>query len=259
MRNNAFLYAFTALILSSLSLACGDSTLDDLLQDKAQVRVIHLSYDGPSVDIYANDAKAITDLPFTRASEYVEVDANKEIKFKVTETGKTDAALPESTQTLEKDKSYTVLAIGKIADQKALAVLSDDNAAPAQGKAKIRVFHGAPDAPTVEIKSEKADGTQLFKVAFGEGSAYQEVDAGDVKIVLTAEGSTEALASYQAITLEAGKIYTIVAHGTFDSSDQVDFGLRAFIDNGEGKGKDFADLVPEGTTTQNEAKARAEG
>ncbi|MEM1009971.1 MAG: DUF4397 domain-containing protein, partial [Myxococcota bacterium] len=245
------------LVCTMMLFSCGDpNPSNNQDQSKTKIRVIHLSYDAASVDIFSNETKSVTALSYTNASAYTEVQANVELRIKVTETGKNEAIFPEQAKILGKDQHHTIFAVGKASERKPLVFLEDDNTDPPQGKAKVRVFHGSPDAPTVQIKTDKADGSEWFKIAFGTGTAYKEVDAGAIKIVLTEEGKSEALASYQAFTFEAGKVYTIVTHGTFDSNDQVNFGLRAFIDNGAQKGKDFADLIPEANAPSGEAKVR---
>ena len=224
-------------------------------EGKAKLRVVHLSYDGPAVDVYVGENKAITALAYGAGSAYLEVDAGKDLAIKVTETGKTEPALISTTRKLEKDKSYTIVAADKAASITAI-VLDDDNTAPAAGKAKVRVFHGAPDAPAVEVKPGAPDAAALFQAAFKSATGYKEVDAGSVAIVLTEVGKTEAVISFQPIALDAGKIYTIFAKGTLSTEDQAAFGLRAFVDNGEGAGKDNVDLQPAGSGGEDKAKVR---
>jgi hypothetical protein len=114
---------------------------------------------------------------------------------------------------------------------------------PATGKAKLRVIHAA-DAPTVDIKAGTPDSQPVFgAVEKGKGTAYIELAPGKVKVIITAAGDNKAVVTYQEIELEAGKVYTAVAHGTLDAADTFDFGVRVFVDNDEGKA--FVDLKAE--------------
>ena len=241
-----------SLVLSVFAMGC-DTTPP--ATGKAKLRVVHLSYDGPGVDVMVGESKPITNLKYKEGSVYAEVEAGKELAIKVFETGKTDKALIDTKQTLGKDKSYTIVAIGKAAEISAV-VLEDDNAAPTAGKAKLRVFHGSPDAPSVDVKPGKPDAEKLFTVAYKASSGYKEIDPAQVAIVLTAAGKTEAAANFKPIKLDAGQVYTVFALGTFDGTDQVAFGLRAFVDNGSGQGKDNVDLEADGGANTDKAKVR---
>jgi hypothetical protein len=47
--------------------------------------------------------------------------------------------------------------------------------------------------------------------------------------------------TFESVTLDAGGQYTIVALGTLDADDDYDFGVRVFIDSGDGDS--FVDLT----------------
>ncbi|MCB9639116.1 MAG: DUF4397 domain-containing protein [Myxococcales bacterium] len=245
-------FLLCGLLMGLFSLGCDNTPVTT---DKAKLRIVHLSYDGPAVDVMIGENKPISNLKYKAGSAYIETDAGKELTIKIFETGKTDKALAEIKQTLTKDKNYTIVAVGKAAEISAM-MLEDDNAAPTAGKVKIRVFHGSPDAPNFDVKVGKADAEKLFTVAYKSTSGYKEVDPTDTSFVLTEEGKTDAAAIYKAIKLEAGRVYTIFANGTFDTTDQVAFGLRAFVDNGDGAGKDNIDLEAEGGGNVDKAKLR---
>ncbi len=82
--------------------------------DKARVRVIHASPDAPNVDVLANDAKVLSNVPFKTASAYLEVPAGNYV-FKLNVAGTATTALTSPSIALEAGKVYTAIAIGSTA------------------------------------------------------------------------------------------------------------------------------------------------
>ncbi|MEZ4551575.1 MAG: DUF4397 domain-containing protein [Desulfobacterales bacterium] len=63
---------------------------------------------------------------------------------------------------------------------------------------------------------------------------YIEVDGGDYSFVVTPAGTNTEVIKYKPVTLENGKVYTVVASGTLDALDDNDFMVRAYVDNDTG-------------------------
>jgi hypothetical protein len=107
----------------------------------------------------------------------------------------------------------------------------DDLTAPAPGKAKLRFVHLAPTVPSVDVAYQ--NGTGLFtNVSYGRAGGsvlagerfnafslgpFSTVDAGTVRLVVKQHQSGEELSlsgnPFGALSLEAGKIYTIYLNG----------------------------------------------
>ena len=87
-------------------------------------------------------------------------------------------------------------------------VAVDDTGSPAAGQAWVRVLHGSPDAPAVDVKADDAD--ILTDVAFGTLSDYLPVDAGTYNIKVCAAG-TDTCVIDADLTFEDGKRYTVAA------------------------------------------------
>lgn len=82
-----------------------------VVADKARVRVVHASPDAPNVDVLANDAVVLTNVPFKVASEYLEVVPGNYV-FKLNVAGTATTAFTSPSRALEAGKVYTVVAIG---------------------------------------------------------------------------------------------------------------------------------------------------
>ena len=109
---------------------------------------------------------------------------------------------------------------------------ANDKGAPAAGNAAVRVLHGSPDAPEVDVyvgatlaTAAKADA--LSGLSFGEISGYVEVPAGTyaVKVCATAD-ATICPIEVPALPLAAATRYTVAASDALASID-----ANVFVDD----------------------------
>lgn len=180
-------------------------------QGNAKVRVVHASPDAPAVDVYVNGNRALANVPFFTASDYLDLPGGS-YDIKVTPAGDANTAVIDAKGvTIEGGKAYTIAATGKLAEIQP-TVLVDNLAAPAAGKAHVRVIHASPDAPAVDIKL-KGGATLIPGLAFPNASDYLPVDAGSYDIVVTPAGTDTVAIDLSGTALEAGKIYDVFAVG----------------------------------------------
>ena len=91
-------------------------------------------------------------------------------------------------------------------------VAADDTASPAAGKAWVRVLHGSPDAPAVDVFVDGAKA--ISDLAFGAITDYTPVPAGDHAVKVCATGSlTVCPIDVPKLTLAEGTKYTVAATG----------------------------------------------
>lgn len=187
-------------------------------QEQARVRVIHASPDAPAVDVYANGNAVLQDVAFPAISDYLSVPPG-EYQIEVFAAGSdpdTDAPVIDETLTLAAGTDYTVAAVGQLADISA-AVFEDDNSATAPGKAHVKVIHASPDAPAVDIAV--AGGPVLFpNLAFPNAVGPAPVDAGTYDLEVRAAGTSTVALALDGVTLEEGKVYTVVAVGLLNGT-----------------------------------------
>lgn len=229
-------------IFASLSVtACSDdddSSVNPVPDAGSKLRVIHMSYDAPAVDVWVDGSKAVSNLAYGMSSGYASVPAGSR-NVKVVPAGQTGPVVIEADLTLQRDQKLTVFAANRLSSIE--AVVATDAAASA--KAKVRLVHASPDAPAVDIKVGNGSGAALFtSVAFKSATDYIEVDGGTYDLAVTAHGSTSEVVVLDGVTLENGKVYTVVARGTLDAMDGAPFEVRAFIDDASGQA--YADLSP---------------
>jgi hypothetical protein len=100
---------------------------------------------------------------------------------------------------------------------------SDDDPVPTDS-ARIRVVHASPDAPAVDVYAAGVAAPLISDLAYGEVSAYIEVDAGSYNLQVRPAGAPTAEPVYEtgALTLAADSRVTAVAAGFVGSTDAAD-------------------------------------
>src|SRR5688500_2146354 len=89
--------------------------------------------------------------------------------------------------------------------------------------ANIRVIHGSPDAPAVDIYVNGAKA--ISNLAFKEATAWTPLPAGTYAVKVTATGSTDAVIE-ASLPLEAGQYYTVLATGKL-----ADISAKVLVDD----------------------------
>jgi len=173
-----------------------------------RVRVVHASPDAPAVDIYVNGGMVLENLPFREYSEYLALPAGSySVDIRVTGTMTTVKTVPI---TVAADKDYSAIAVG-YAGGKApgfdVLWLEDDNTLPANNGVKIRVVHGAPGAPAVDVYATTPFETLVGKtpvlsdVPFKAASGYLTVPVSMYQARVTLAGTkTVAIDSKRLVT-----------------------------------------------------------
>lgn len=201
-----------AAVPTMLLTSCDDDDDDlDLLEEEANVMVVHASPDAPAVDLYVDDEKVnASALNYPDNTGYLEVEEGDR-NIKVTAAGAgIGSPVINADVDLDEDEYYTIFAVDELNNIGAL-VLEDDLTEPASGKAHVRVVHLSPDAPNVDVVVQ--GGPTLFSdLEFREATAFTPVDAGTYTLEVQPVGSDDA-AITTTLTLQEGVIYTVFARG----------------------------------------------
>lgn len=194
---------------------------------QARVMAVHASPDAPAVDLLVDGTVAGSGLAFPGNTGYLTVNAGtRNVKVNVSGTSTTviDADLPVAA-----GANYSVFATGPVASIGAL-VIADDLTTPASGKAHVRFVHLSPDAPAVDVAV--TGGPVVFaNRAFREYSAFTPVDAGTYELEVRPAGSAAVVLDLPAITLQAGKIYTVFARGFVGGAGAQALGAQIIANN----------------------------
>ena len=218
----ATLAAAAALVIAPFAVVAATSA--GAQAGDAKIRVAHFSPDAPSIDVYVDGKKKLTNVPYQAVSDYLALPAgNHTFDVRAAGSPATGAAVVTASQSLVAGKNYTVAAVGALAAISG-KVFEDDVTAPAAGKAKVRLIHAATDVPEVDV-AVKGGATIVSKLGLGQASPYSELAAGSYDLEIRGTGTTNVLLA-KPVTLQAGGVYTIAAVGGGDKAPT----LRGFVD-----------------------------
>jgi hypothetical protein len=204
--------ALAGTVLAGTPLAAAQMASD------AQVRVIHASPDAPPVDIWVDGAPAITGLAFGQATAHVRLPVGAH-QVAVTPAGAPpESAVIAATLDLAAGQAYTVMAVGPLAEIKPL-ILTDQRQ-NGSTESHVRFVHASPGAPAVDIAV--AGGPTVFRdVAFGQGSDYVDVPAGDLDLEVRVAGTDTTVLRVPGASFAEGGIYTLAAIGLAGGSPEL--------------------------------------
>jgi len=197
-----------AVLLASLVLAT--SALAQ--EQKAMVRVAHLSPDAPNAAVYVNGepVAALSNLPFKAISEYLPMSAGTQ---SIGIYAADDASTPiAETKVSLQSGAYTVAVVGLVEDRSLKTqIYEDDRSLPADDDAKLRVIHAAPDVDAVDIPSVSKD---LFAdLGFPNATEYAEVPAGTYTLEAQSTGTDAQAFIAPDATFAGGTVYSVFAVG----------------------------------------------
>jgi hypothetical protein len=203
--------AAAALILAA---GCGGDDDDNNSVAQAKVRVLHASPDAPAVDVTINNNSIAANAPFKAATAFSNTNAGRgTVRVNVAGTSTT---VINATPDFNAGRSYTIIAANKVAAIEPL-IIDDDGAVPASGQVKVRVVHGAPSAPAVDVYVTAPNAAltgatpTLAGVPFKTISSVLQVAAGSYQIRVTAAGSKDAVFDAGTVPLAAGADLVLVA------------------------------------------------
>ena len=200
----------------------------------ANVQIIHNSPTpgtdgGPAVDVYAAGQLLLDSFVYRTATPYVPVPAGVGIPIAVALAGSDsadDAFFTTTLGPLDDGANYVVYANGVAGDMDMpfdlVASASATPTASGMDIVDLLVFHGAVDAPNVEVTV--GDFTLASDLAFGAFADIQDIDADDYVIDVLASTTNMVLGSFDAPLAGAGGAgLNVFASGV--AGDTPGFGL----------------------------------
>ncbi len=216
-----------------------------------RLQIIHNAADPAAalVDVYVNGFKLLDDFAFRTATPFVELPAG--VTYQVAIAPASSDTVTDALATFDYDLepgTYIIVANG-VLNTEGFASNADPNAAPIafdlypianartqaaqSGNVDVLVFHGATDAPAVDILAGEA--RLLENVSYGQASNYLEVPAGEYILGVAPTGGAP-IALFRADLVEAaGAAVTVLASGFLNpeaNNDGPAFGLFAALPTG---------------------------
>jgi hypothetical protein len=220
----------TAVLLVALLLSGVAGTPSTFAQ--ARVQIIHNSPDpgASTVDIYVDNGTDpfVDDLNFRDATGYVDVPAGtREIDIAPgNSTGPGDAIYTQNLS-VQDGETYVVIASGVLNPSQfeanpdgvnrefELVVKSGARESATQaGEVQFFAAHGAPDAPTVDVRTNDGSATLVDDLPFKSTSGYVGVSPGVYTLDVTSADQSSTVATYEAdLSGLGGGTATVLASG----------------------------------------------
>ncbi len=225
MRTLSRINRFVTIALLAITIGCGNGGGVGEPAAVSEVRVIHLSPNAPAFDVSVDSGPVLEGMSFTTSSEYIGIDSGSRlVEFKVSGTAKAAINFP---LIFKPETRYSLIAINSFRSIETL-LLPDQTFAPA-GNAAIRIVHGAPALPKVDIYLTATDEELekavpiLRNVPFKVASSYITVRPGQHRIRVTAAGSKAVAIDSGTITLTEGQVTTALASDTLGGGPPFSF------------------------------------
>jgi hypothetical protein len=186
------------------------------LPSPARVQVIHNSADAAAaqVDIYLNGSLLLDDFAFRTATPFVDLPSGVDLTIGVAPANSMNSgdAIAEFTYVLEEGGTYVIVASGIVSPNGYepvqpfdLYVTAGQEMAMEAGNTDILVFHGATDAPVVDVAETAvfAGAVIVDDIAYGDFQGYLSVPTMDYILqVQTTDGTP--VAAWQAPLMSLG-------------------------------------------------------
>ena len=180
-------------------------------EDGASVRVVHGVSDAGPLDLYIDGAIAVVGATFPSVTDPLSIEGG-EHRIVVAPSGSgIDAALVDSTRTIEAGTTAEIAVAGSVAGLNAV-LFEVDRSALADDQARIRVVNASPDAGPIDA-SIVGGGVIFPSVDYLLATEYAEVAAGVYPLELQlASGAVDPLA-VPDLALEAGTVTDVYVVG----------------------------------------------
>ena len=146
-----------------------------------------------------------------KITDYKTVPAERR-EFRIKTAPNADA-LAHNSEGLDDGNHYTVVAFDDSEGKPSLRVVKDDEKAPENGKAKVRIIHASKEMQGLKLYAQGQKNEIADESRFSTGSNWEEVDP--VKGPLEMRGTDKKVQPVRVpnVHLEAGKLYTFVVGG----------------------------------------------
>jgi hypothetical protein len=188
----------------------------------AMVRYISAVDAHSNTDLYFGNERLFSTTGAEKPTGYKEVPAERR-DFVLRQAGKPDGMeIEKNSEGLSNGKHYTVVAYEDKDAKPVLKVFNDDESAPANGKAKVRIIHAAPAMDSVALYAAGHKDKVAGESSLTSASTWQDVDPVSGPFVIRSGGDKNgAQASVPIQRFEAGKLYTLIVEGGPKSGEKL--------------------------------------
>lgn len=183
---------------------------------RAQIKFINASINTPKLEFFADGALLATDIEYPNASNYVFVSpGNASVRIAAKDGPFPGLTIATGTFGIEEFQIYTLVITDSLSKLKS-SFIKEDITSAADGASKIRFFHVAQNAPTVDVylNNVKIDSNRVFNDQSTNLNAqkFNNYTIGTFALEIR-NRTTNAVITRSDITLQSKNIYTILFKG----------------------------------------------
>lgn len=177
------------------------------------LRIVHASSDAPAVDAFINGQKIATAPQFSAVTPYTAAPVGSgTVQVLAAGAGPGGQVFLNATVDLREGGAYTFVAADRLKNM-APVVLDDTLGAADDGQAHVRLVHVSPDAPPVADVAVVGGPVVARNLPFKGATGYLAVAPGTYAFEIRPAGTTQAVATTPAITVEANRSYSAFVMG----------------------------------------------
>jgi hypothetical protein len=234
-----------------VALPTGGALVELPALDNARLQVIHNSADlaAEEVDVYLNGNLLLDDFAFRTATPFIDIAAGLEHVIAVAPSTSTSVndAIADFTVEFDANETYVVIANGIVSPSGYTPSAGFDlyvypmgrETASVSTEVDLMVFHGATDAPSVDVNEITLGGATIISdMAYGDFTGYLSLPVNDYGLQILPHNQSVVVAEYLAplssLNLD-GLALTVVASGFLDpsvNSNGPGFGLWVALPTG---------------------------
>jgi hypothetical protein len=219
--------------------------------ETARLQVIHNSADlaAEEVDVYLNGNLLLDDFAFRTATPFIDIAAGLEHVIAIAPSTSTSVndAIADFTVEFDANETYVVIANGIVSPSGYTPSAGFDlyvypmgrETASVSTEVDLMVFHGATDAPSVDVNEITLGGATIISdMAYGDFTGYLSLPVNDYGLQILPHNQSVVVAEYLAplssLNLD-GLALTVVASGFLDpsvNSNGPGFGLWVALPTG---------------------------
>jgi hypothetical protein len=189
------------------------ASADAARRDHAFVRFVHTIPDVVAVDVYADDMRIFTSVPYGMVTPFKEL-PDEGYTLRIRPAGQ-DMAVPmaEESEGIAEGRHYTIGAFRTDSGKADLVIFNDELTPPKAGTARLRVINASPDVGELDLFTPGAEDPVHDGVDYRESSGYAEIKPMSGKLELHRDGERTTLVDTPVSTFDAGKVYTLIVLG----------------------------------------------
>jgi hypothetical protein len=176
----------------------------------AQFKMIHAAPGTAAINALVDGAVALANIPYQSASSYVPV-ASGPHTVTVETTTSPGAAIATAQPPFASSTDTSIVVTGTLGAQTAV-VLNDNNLPGTAGSARVRFVNAAPGLGAVDVLINFA--RRVSALDTNSASAYVELVEDTYAIDFNLAGTTNVALSMPAVSVSAGRTYTLYLTGT---------------------------------------------